>query len=103
MSSLVPSSAEHNQLHSRVARRADEVQARMNTEVDLVLATGLLLLKHVGLVLVIEKFDNGHPRIPVVDVVAETRSVDNGQADYGFAVSKKGGKDELRMFLDGNK
>ena len=79
MSSLVPSSAEHNQLHSRVARRADEVQARMDTEVDLVLALRLLLLAHVRLVLVVDEVDDGGPRVAVVDVVAEAGRVDHGQ------------------------
>lgn len=62
--------------------RADKVQASMNAEVDLVLAAGLLLLQHVGLVLVVEEFDDGHPRVPVVHVVAEPGGVDDGQADW---------------------
>jgi hypothetical protein len=53
----------------------------MDTEVDLVLAAGLLLLKHVRLVLVVEELDNGHPRIAVVNVVAESGCVDDGQSD----------------------
>lgn len=44
-----------------MAGRADEVQAGVHTEIDLVVSAGLLLLKHVGLVLVIEEFDDGHP------------------------------------------
>lgn len=64
----------------RVARRADEVQAGMDPEIDLVLATRLLLLEHVRLMLVVEELDDGHPRVPVVDVVAEPRRVNNGQA-----------------------
>ena len=61
-----------------VAGGPDEVQASMNTEVDLVLATGLLLLKHVRLMLVVEELDDGHPRIAVVDIVTEARGVNNG-------------------------
>ena len=64
-----------------VAGRADEVQAGMDTEVNLVLTAGLLLLKHVRLVLVVEEFDDGHPRVAVVDIVAESGSVDNGESD----------------------
>lgn len=64
-----------------MAGRADEVKAGMDTEVDLVLAAGLLLLKHVRLVLVVEELDNGHPRIAVVNVVAESGCVDDGQSD----------------------
>jgi hypothetical protein len=64
-----------------VASRADEVQAGVYTEVDLLLALGLLLLQHVGLVLIIEELDDGLPRITVVDVVAEARCVNDSQTD----------------------
>lgn len=45
----------------RVTGRSDEIQAGVHTEVDLVISAGLLLLEHVGLVLVIEELDDGHP------------------------------------------
>jgi hypothetical protein len=64
-----------------VAGRADEIQAGVHTEIDLVLAARLLLLEHVRLVLVVEELDNGHPRVAVVDVVAEARRVNNSQAN----------------------
>jgi hypothetical protein len=64
-----------------VASGADEVQAGVDTEVDLVCAARLLLLEHVRLVLVVEELDDGLPRVAVVDVVAEARGVDNGEAD----------------------
>jgi hypothetical protein len=54
----------------------------MNAEIDLVLATRLLLLEHIGLVLVVEELDNGHPRVAVVDIVAEAGRVDHCQTDY---------------------
>jgi hypothetical protein len=60
---------------------ADEVQAGVYTEVDLLLALRLLLLQHVGLVLVVEELDNGLPRVAVVDVVAEAGGVNDGQAN----------------------
>ncbi len=60
---------------------ADEVQAGVDTEVNLVLAAGLLLLKHIGLVLVVEELDNRHPGVAVVTIVTESGGVDNGQAD----------------------
>lgn len=44
-----------------MASGADEVQAGVYTEVDLLLTLRLLLLQHVGLVLVVEEFDNGLP------------------------------------------
>lgn len=66
----------------RVAGGADEVQAGVHTEIDLVLAAGLLLLKHVGLMLVVEELDDGHPRVAVVDIVAKAGRVDDGQADF---------------------
>jgi len=64
-----------------VASGADEVQAGVDTEVDLVCAARLLLLQHVGLVLVVKELDDGLPRVAVVDVVAEARGVDYGEAD----------------------
>uniref|UniRef100_A0A1Y1LA43 Uncharacterized protein n=1 Tax=Photinus pyralis TaxID=7054 RepID=A0A1Y1LA43_PHOPY len=64
-----------------VAGRADEVQAGVDSKVNLVLAARLLLLKHVGFVLVVEELDNGHPRVTVVDVVAESGSINDGQTD----------------------
>lgn len=64
-----------------VAGRADEVQTGVDTEIDLVETLGLLLLKHVGFVLVVEELDNGLPRVAVVDVVSESRSVNDGQTN----------------------
>ena len=61
-----------------MAGGADKVQAGVHAEIDLVLAAGLLLLEHVGLMLVVEELDDGHPRVAVVDVVAEARGVDDG-------------------------
>jgi hypothetical protein len=53
----------------------------MDTEVDFVCATGLLLLKHVRLVLIVEEFDYGHPRVSVVDIVAKAWGVNDGEAN----------------------
>lgn len=64
-----------------VAGGADEVQAGVNTEIDLIRAARLLLLKHVRLMLVVEELDDGLPRVAVVDVVTETGGVDNGKTD----------------------
>ena len=44
-----------------VAGGADEVQAGVNTEVDLLSTARLLLLKHVRLVLVVKELDDGLP------------------------------------------
>lgn len=66
---------------------ADEVQASVDTEVDLVISAGLLLLQHVGLVLVVKELDDWHPGVAVVDIVAEARGVDDGQADCVGSVS----------------
>lgn len=66
-----------------VSSRSNEVEAGMDTEVDLVLTTGLLLLEHVRLVLVVEEFDDGLPGVAVVNIVTEAGGVDNGQSDYG--------------------
>jgi len=44
-----------------VAGGSDEVEAGVNTEVNLVDSAWLLLLQHVGLVLVVEELNNWHP------------------------------------------
>lgn len=67
-----------------MAGRSDEVKACMNTEVDSVGSAWLLLLQHVGLMLIIQEFNDRHPRVAVVDVVTEARSVNDGQADYPY-------------------
>ena len=64
-----------------MACRADEVQAGVDTEVNLVLAARLLLLEHVRLVLVVEELDDGLPGVAVVDIVTESRSIDDGQSN----------------------
>jgi hypothetical protein len=60
---------------------SDEVQAGVNTEINLINTARLLLLQHIGLMLVIQELDNWHPGIAVVDIVAKARSIDNGEAD----------------------
>jgi hypothetical protein len=65
-----------------VAGGADEVQAGVDTEIDLIRAARLLFLQHVRLVLVVEELDDGLPRIAVVDVVAEAGRVDDREADW---------------------
>lgn len=64
-----------------VASGADEVQASVDTEVDLLSTLGLLLLKHVRLMLVVQELDDGLPRVAVVDVVTEARGVNDSEAD----------------------
>ena len=60
---------------------SDEVKAGMNTEVDPVSSAWLLFLQHVRLMLIVQELYDGHPRVTVVDVVTEARSVDDRQAD----------------------
>ena len=89
-----------------MAGRSDEVKARMNAEVDSVGSAWLLFLQHVGLMLIIQKFNDRHPRVAVVDVVTEARSVNDGQADYrcqalelAFQLSKADEDHTLEEFL----
>ena len=60
----------------------DEIEAGMDTEIDLFLAHWLLLLEHVRLMLVIEELNDGLPRIAVVDVVAKAGCVDNSKSHW---------------------
>ena len=64
-----------------MASGSDEVEAGMNSEVDLVTAARLLFLQHIRLMLVIQKLNYWLPRIAVVDIVAESRSINDGKAD----------------------
>ena len=64
-----------------VSGRSDEVQASVNAHVNLVRTTGLLLLQHVRLMLVVEEFDDGLPGVTVVDVVSETGGINDRQTN----------------------
>lgn len=65
-----------------VASGSDEVQAGVHTEINLVVTARLLLLKHIGFMLVVQELDDGLPRVAVVNVVAKSGSINNGQADW---------------------
>ncbi len=62
--------------------RSDEVQTGMNSEINFINATRLLLLKHVRLMLVVQKLDNWHPRIAVVHIIPKSRRVNDRKANY---------------------
>ncbi len=61
--------------------RSNKEETSVNTEIRFLAALGLLFLSHVNLVLVINKIDNGRPGVTVVDVVTETRRVDDRELD----------------------
>lgn len=63
----------------RVTRGADEVQASVHPEVNLLLAPRLLLLAHIRLMLIVNEVNNGGPRVAVVHVVAEPGGIDDGK------------------------
>lgn len=63
-----------------VASRTNEVETGMDSQINLVNSPGLLLLQHVGLMLVIQELNDGHPGISIVDVVTKSRRVDHRQA-----------------------
>jgi len=65
-----------------VSCRANEVETSMNAKIDPVATTRLLLLEHVGLVLIIQEFDDWLPRIAVVHIVPETWCIDDRKADW---------------------
>lgn len=60
---------------------ANEVQACVNTQVALLLTLWLLLLTHVNLMLVIDEIDDRCPGVAVVDIVTESRGVNNRELD----------------------
>lgn len=81
-----------------MARRADEVQARMHAQIALLHALRLLLLAHVRLMLVVDKVDDRDPRIAVVHVVAKTGCVDDRELDFELLLLELGFDD---LDLDG--
>jgi len=64
-----------------MARRSDEIETSMDSEIDSTLTSGLLFLCHEAFVLIIEEFIDGHPAVVVVDIITETRSINDGQFD----------------------
>ena len=65
-----------------VASRADEVQASMHSQVDLLRSARLLLLQHVALMLIIQELNDRLPAVPVVHVVTETWGIDDRESDF---------------------
>lgn len=74
--------------NSRVSAGPDEVETTMHSEVGLLLALRLLFLSHVSLVLVIDEIDDRGPRITVVDIVAESRGVNDTELDFELFLLK---------------
>jgi len=48
----------------------------------------LLFLTHVGFMLVVNEFDNGEPRVTVVDVVTKSRGVNDCELDLELTFLK---------------
>jgi hypothetical protein len=68
----------------------NEVKTSMDAKVTLLTTLGLLLLKHVRLMLVVDEVDNWGPRVLVVDIVTKTRSVDDGKLDFELLLLELG-------------
>ena len=74
----------------------NEVQASMDTKVALISTHRLLLLPHVDFVLVVNKVDDGRPRLAVIDIVAETGCVNHGELDLERLLDELG-LDDLNL------
>ena len=61
--------------------RPDKIQASVDPKITLFTALGLLFLDHVRLMLVVNKVDNGRPRVAVIDIVSKAGSVDDSEFD----------------------
>ena len=57
----------------------NEEKTCVNPEINFTLPLGLLFLSHVQLMLVVNKVDDGSPRVPIVDIIAKARRVDNSK------------------------
>lgn len=72
-----------------VSGGADEIQAGMNTEINLINTARLLLLQHVRFMLVVQELDDWHPGIAVVDIISEARCVNDGETNYSQLLTAK--------------
>lgn len=64
-----------------MASGTNEVKTDVDAQVDSIVATGLLLLQHIRLVLVVEELNDGLPRVSIVDIISESRRVDDSEAN----------------------
>ena len=53
----------------------------MDPKINLFVPLGLLFLTHIGFMLVVNEFDDREPRVTVVDVVTESRGVNDRELD----------------------
>lgn len=60
----------------------------MDPQIRLFIPLGLLLLTHVRLMLVVNEFDDGHPRVTVVDVVTEAGGINDSELDFELLLFK---------------
>lgn len=74
----------------RVACGTNEVEASVHAEISLLVPLWLLLLAHVGFMLIVNELDDGKPGITVVDVVSESRGVDDSQLDLELTLLQLG-------------
>lgn len=65
-----------------MAGGTNEIQTGVNSQIRLLISLWLLFLSHIGLVLVINKFNDGGPRVGVVDVVTESGGINDGELDF---------------------
>lgn len=63
-----------------VASRPNKIQAGVYTKIYLVNPARLLFLEHVRFMLIVQEFNDGHPRVSVIHVIAEARRVDDGES-----------------------
>jgi hypothetical protein len=68
--------------YSRMAGWANEIQAGMDSHINLSIASRLLFLSHEAFVLIIQKFNDGFPVILIVHIVTETRGVNNCELNF---------------------
>jgi hypothetical protein len=60
----------------------------MDPQIRLFIPLGLLLLTHVRLMLIVDEFDDGHPRVTVVDVVTEAGGINDSELDFELLLFK---------------
>lgn len=62
----------------RMTRGSNEIKTSMYSKINSTFTGGLLFLSHEALMLIIEELIDGHPTIMIVDIITETRGINDG-------------------------
>lgn len=58
---------------------SNKVQTCVNAEINDASTSWLLFLNHVAFMLIVQKLDNRHPAVSIVDIITKARRINDGQ------------------------